>query len=159
MSIKKTKAAEGKTMRKIFINLGIAACLVFIIIMMFVTTADVADGYLPSSYETIFSLAPPVIAIVLALITKEVYSSLFVGILVGAFYACSDIRGVSISGFLHRNQLGDIQYPDSYSMRCFPGRVRDARYLNIRLSGRICVRGPLFSYIGYHDHVICRSTL
>ncbi len=36
------------------------------------------------SYATIFSLLPPIIAIVLALITKEVYSSLFVGILAGA---------------------------------------------------------------------------
>jgi len=33
---------------------------------------------------TFWSLVPPLIAIVLALITKEVYSSLFVGILVGA---------------------------------------------------------------------------
>ena len=37
-----------------------------------------------SSYATIFSLLPPIIAIVLALITKEVYFSLFVGILSGA---------------------------------------------------------------------------
>lgn len=38
----------------------------------------------PSSfYNTAFSLLPPVIAIALALITKEVYSSLFIGILVG----------------------------------------------------------------------------
>ena len=35
-------------------------------------------------YGTIWSMLPPVIAIVLALITKEVYSSLFVGILAGA---------------------------------------------------------------------------
>lgn len=34
-------------------------------------------------YNTFWSLLPPVIAIALALITKEVYSSLFVGILVG----------------------------------------------------------------------------
>ena len=34
-------------------------------------------------YETPWALLPPVIAIALALITKEVYSSLFVGILVG----------------------------------------------------------------------------
>mgnify|MGYP005762730879 CR=1 FL=1 len=34
---------------------------------------------------TIWSLLPPVLAIILALITKEVYSSLFVGIVVGAF--------------------------------------------------------------------------
>ena len=36
------------------------------------------------SYATILSLLPPIIAIVLALLTKEVYSSLFVGILSGA---------------------------------------------------------------------------
>ena len=38
-------------------------------------------------YQTIWSLLPPVVAIVLALITKEVYSSLFVGILVGSIFA------------------------------------------------------------------------
>ena len=35
-------------------------------------------------YSTILALAPPIIAIVLALITKEVYSSLFIGVLSGA---------------------------------------------------------------------------
>lgn len=35
------------------------------------------------AYATVWSLLPPIIAIVLALITKEVYSSLFIGILVG----------------------------------------------------------------------------
>ena len=34
-------------------------------------------------YNTVWGLLPPVIAIALALITKEVYSSLFIGILVG----------------------------------------------------------------------------
>ena len=37
-----------------------------------------------SSYATVLSLLPPIIAIALALLTKEVYSSLFVGILAGA---------------------------------------------------------------------------
>ena len=42
----------------------------------------------PAKFATFWSLIPPVVAIVLALITKEVYSSLFVGILMGAlFYA------------------------------------------------------------------------
>ena len=35
-------------------------------------------------YSTVMALAPPIIAIVLALITKEVYSSLFIGVLSGA---------------------------------------------------------------------------
>ncbi len=39
-------------------------------------------------YATFWALLPPIIAIVLALITKEVYSSLFIGIVVGGlFYA------------------------------------------------------------------------
>lgn len=38
---------------------------------------------------TFWSLIPPVVAIVLALITKEVYSSLFIGILVGGLFAAS----------------------------------------------------------------------
>ena len=37
------------------------------------------------SYATIAALAAPVIAIVLALITKEVYSSLIIGIVVGTY--------------------------------------------------------------------------
>ena len=36
---------------------------------------------------TFWSLVPPIVAIALALITKEVYSSLFIGVLVGAIFA------------------------------------------------------------------------
>lgn len=42
-----------------------------------------AASYSPKVYSTAWALLPPVIAIALALITKEVYSSLFVGILTG----------------------------------------------------------------------------
>lgn len=45
---------------------------------------DAAEAAKPAVYATIWALLPPVIAISLALITKEVYSSLFVGVLVGA---------------------------------------------------------------------------
>ena len=37
-------------------------------------------------YATFWALVPPLIAILLALITKEVYSSLFVGIIVGGLF-------------------------------------------------------------------------
>ncbi len=46
-----------------------------------------ADPGKPAVFATALSLLPPVIAIVLALITKEVYSSLFIGILAGALLA------------------------------------------------------------------------
>ena len=49
-----------------------------------VDTAIAAARTSVGSYATILSLVPPIIAIALALLTKEVYSSLFVGILSGA---------------------------------------------------------------------------
>ena len=48
----------------------------------------------PSMYATFWALVPPIVAIVLALITKEVYSSLFIGILVGGlFYSNFSFEG------------------------------------------------------------------
>ncbi len=45
-------------------------------------------------YSTPMALAPPIIAIVLALVTKEVYSSLFIGVLSGALlYSNFDLIG------------------------------------------------------------------
>ena len=79
-----------------------------------VFAADTSAEYVPQLYATIWSLVPPVVAIVLALITKEVYSSLFVGILIG---------GVFWSGFkpeatiLHVFQDGIVGVlTDSYNM-------------------------------------------
>jgi hypothetical protein len=65
--------------------------LVFLMIMVIVismfTASSLAageDGISSPFAGTFASLIPPVVAILLAFITKEVYSSLFVGILVGA---------------------------------------------------------------------------
>ena len=44
-----------------------------------VFAADEAAEYVPKLYATPWALLPPIVAIVLALITKEVYSSLFIG--------------------------------------------------------------------------------
>ena len=49
-----------------------------------VLAADAEETYQPALYATIWALLPPLVAIILALITKEVYSSLFVGLVVGA---------------------------------------------------------------------------
>ena len=51
-------------------------------------------------YATVISLLPPVIAIALALITKEVYSSLFIGVLSGAFlYSNFNVWGMITNTF------------------------------------------------------------
>ena len=49
----------------------------------------------PALYATAWAVLPPLIAIVLALITKEVYSSLFLGVVTGAIlYAGADFDGI-----------------------------------------------------------------
>ncbi len=67
---------------------------------------------------TFWSLIPPVVAIVLALITKEVYSSLFIGIVIGAvFYAIS--AGTGFAGFiahLLNNTVGEGDDAASYGL-------------------------------------------
>ena len=51
-------------------------------------------------YATFIALLPPIIAIALALITKEVYSSLFIGILSGALiYSNFKIWGMVTNSF------------------------------------------------------------
>ncbi len=59
--------------------------LTILFVLMAVTTVFAAEeaAYVPKVYATVWSLVPPVAAITLALITKEVYSSLFIGILAG----------------------------------------------------------------------------
>lgn len=65
--------------------LAAVACL-----MMTLTAFAEGDGAAASNmYATFWALVPPVVAIVLALITKEAYSSLFIGILVGALFQCN----------------------------------------------------------------------
>ncbi len=52
------------------------------------------------SYATWLALIPPIIAIALALITKEVYSSLFLGILTGGIiYAGANFEGIMVHVF------------------------------------------------------------
>jgi Na+/H+ antiporter NhaC len=54
----------------------------FVVIVIMTVAAFVTDG--EDVTETAWSLVPPLIAITLALVTKEVYSSLFIGIISGA---------------------------------------------------------------------------
>ncbi|MDE6882317.1 MAG: Na+/H+ antiporter NhaC family protein [Lachnospiraceae bacterium] len=59
-----------------------------------VFAAEAEAEYTPAMYATFWALVPPIVAIVLALITKEVYSSLFIGILVGGlFYSGFSFEG------------------------------------------------------------------
>ena len=72
--------------KKLFRILLTVSAIALIALMILTTkTARFADeGYVPKSYGTALSLLPPIVAISLALLTKEVYSSLFLGVLTGA---------------------------------------------------------------------------
>lgn len=72
--------------KKTFVWVAIAVVFGFMVVNSFSTPSIIADPetYQCGAYGTFLSLLPPIIAIVLALLTKEVYTSLFIGILTGA---------------------------------------------------------------------------
>ena len=66
---------------------GAVVCLLMLAMSsVTVFAAEEATEYVPKMYASFWALVPPVVAIVLALITKEVYSSLFVGIVIGGLF-------------------------------------------------------------------------
>ena len=67
--------------RIVVIALAFAAMFAYMVL-----ADDGSDAPTTVFYGTFWSLVPPIVAIILALITKEVYSSLFLGILVGGFF-------------------------------------------------------------------------
>ncbi len=76
-----------------------AGILLSVCCPMLAFAAEEAETYTPDLYASCWALLPPVVAILLALITKEVYSSLFVGILIG---------GVFYSGFTFEKTVTHI---------------------------------------------------
>ena len=74
-----------RTRRALTLVLAVAACLGLAVTAFAAGGEDAVSGM----YATFWALVPPVVAIVLALITKEAYSSLFIGVLVGALFQCN----------------------------------------------------------------------
>ncbi len=77
--------------------------------------ADCADcagsGQVPvpsNYYATFVSLLPPIIAIVLALVTKEVYSSLFIGVLLAALFSANFNPVTAMNSFLDTGLIGAV---------------------------------------------------
>lgn len=70
--------------------------------------------YVPKLYGTFWALVPPIVAIALALITKEVYSSLFIGIVVGGlFWSGFGFTG-TFEHVIHDGIIGSLS--DSYNV-------------------------------------------
>lgn len=89
--------------------LGILFVLVVVATAMSMTAfaGEAEVEYVSNMYATAWSLVPPLVAIILALITKEVYSSLFVGIVVGGlFYSNFDIKLAYLTIFTNSTDGG-----------------------------------------------------
>lgn len=76
--------------------------------------AEEADEYVPAMYASFWALVPPIVAIVLALITKEVYSSLFIGILVGGIFYSGFEFETTITHIFQDGIIGVLS--DSYNV-------------------------------------------
>lgn len=84
------------------------------LLMPIMALAAEEETAMPSMYATFWALVPPIVAIVLALITKEVYSSLFIGILVGGlFYSNFSFEG-TITHIFNNGFVGVLS--DSYNV-------------------------------------------
>lgn len=103
-----------ETKRKFVASVLVMVVLVMGLSMVVLASADEAEAANPAMYATFWALVPPIVAIALALITKEVYSSLFIGILVGALF----YSGFSFEGtIVHIFQGGLIaQLSDAYNV-------------------------------------------
>ncbi len=77
----------------------VALALIFVMSMPLIAMAEDGAEYEPNLYATVLSLLPPIIAIGLALITKEVYSSLFIGILSGGILWSIGLGGAKVTFF------------------------------------------------------------
>lgn len=69
------------------------------------------EGKVPSGsnyYSTFMALVPPIIAIALALITKEVYSSLFVGIVAGALLYTNFNPVATVTSVVNDGLIGSL---------------------------------------------------
>ena len=98
--------ACGKSGRRLTLNLVFLALIALLILATVLTTANVGEDYAPRVYGTALSLLPPLVAIVLALVTKEVYSALFVGVTVGAFLYAGGNPELALGTMLYHPDAG-----------------------------------------------------
>ena len=108
-----------KMKKKNFVFLAAVIVIAAVLIGISVNTPGTVDPetYQPAVYSTLGALLPPVIAIALALITKEVYSSLFVGIVAGALLYANGNLELMLNTMLFNEDGGMIyKLADSWNV-------------------------------------------
>ena len=101
------------TRKKVFGTIAMS----FLLMLACSVTALAAEGeteYVPAMYSTFWALVPPIVAIGLALITKEVYSSLFVGILMGGLLYSGFNFEMTVTHIFEDGIIGALS--DSYNV-------------------------------------------
>lgn len=90
-------------------KIGVATLIICMLLMPLTAfAAEEGTEYISGMYGTFWALLPPIIAILLALLTKEVYSSLFLGILVGGFFYANGNPEVALNHILVDGLIGSL---------------------------------------------------
>ncbi len=95
---------------------ALTGLIAVIMLAMPVLARDAAEDIAASShyYNTFWALVPSFVAIILALITKEVYSSLFIGIVVGATLAANGNFEKTLTNIFTNGIVASVS--DSYNV-------------------------------------------
>ncbi len=99
-------------MKKIFSKKSLFALLAFAAVMI-ISVAAFAEGedgeaVVSMFHATFWSLVPPIVAIGLALITKEVYSSLFIGIVLGGLFSANFAPVATLDNVINEGLIAAI---------------------------------------------------
>ena len=89
---------------RIVIMVALALCLMTIPAF---AAGEEAAG--PSMYGTFWALVPPIVAIVLALITKQAYTSLFLGVVVGGLFLCEFAPVATLDAVVNDGLVASIE--------------------------------------------------
>ena len=98
--------------RLIFL-ISTALLIIMICPMLCFATGDEAE-YVPALYAKWWSVIPPLVAIALALITKEVYSSLFIGVVIGGVLYAGGNFEMTMNHVLQDGIVGSLS--DAYNV-------------------------------------------
>ena len=90
------------------ITIVVAICSAVLISTVFFANGEITDDHSSFAYAGILSLLPATVAITLAFITKEVYSSLFAGIATGALLYANGHAGAALTTLAYHPQGGLI---------------------------------------------------
>jgi len=84
----------------------LAAGIVAMMTVPAFAAGEAAEG--PAMYGTVWALVPPIVAIVLALITKQAYASLFLGVVVGGLFVCEFAPVATLDTVLNQGLIDSI---------------------------------------------------